>query len=105
VPFPVKAVLAGALITVTVNARAATPEKPMPSCSAKLRGTFWPEEANHDRNLLMKFARNGELRMCTRGTWRYRWESPTVHISQIGKRESTKPVGGEQAAPSTGGDE
>jgi len=77
----------------------------MPSCSAKLRGTYWPEDANHDPNLLMKLARKGELRMCTRGTWRYRWESPTVHVSQFAKHDPNKPQADEPAAPSTSGDE
>lgn len=44
----------------------------------------------------MKLARSGELRLCTRGTWRYRWESPTVHVGQLAKGGETK-----AAEPST----
>ena len=73
----------------------------MPGCSAKLRGQFWPPEANQDRGLLMKLARMGELRMCTRGAWRYRWESPTVHVSQLGKGGDQVPHGADTAALST----
>jgi hypothetical protein len=78
------------------SADAASPEKTMPACSAKRRGTFWPDQANQDRNLLMKLARSGELRLCTRGTWRYRWESPTVHVGQLAKSGEVK-----SPAPST----
>ena len=49
----------------------------------------------------MKLARLGELRMCTRGAWRYRWESPTVHVSQLGKGGDQVPHGADTAALST----
>jgi hypothetical protein len=49
----------------------------------------------------MKLARWGELRMCTRGTWRYRWESPTVPMNQLVKGGDAQPRGGASAALST----
>jgi hypothetical protein len=69
----------------------------MPACSAKLRGQFWPQEANENPVLLMRLARSGELRMCTRGTWLYRWESLTVHVNQLRKSGEIKPRGGQSA--------
>jgi hypothetical protein len=73
----------------------------MPNCSAKPRGQFWPPEANQDRGLLLKLARLGELHMCTRGAWRYRWESPTVHVSQLAKGGGHMPRIADHAALST----
>jgi hypothetical protein len=70
----------------------------MRACSAKLRGRFWPQEANQDRGLLVKLARWGELCVCTRGIWRCRGESSTVHVNQLARGGDAKPRGGDPAA-------
>jgi hypothetical protein len=57
-----------------------------PACNAKMFGETWPPAANSDSRLLNELARRGELQICTRGAWRYRWTSPTVHINQLLKR-------------------
>jgi hypothetical protein len=56
-----------------------------PRCSAKLHGRFWPEQANSDAKLAVALARSGELEICSVRVWKYRWESLTVHISQLAK--------------------
>jgi hypothetical protein len=56
---------------------------PKPACNAGSVGRLWPEAANHDPKLRKKMARCGELELCTRGIWRYRWESLTVRLDQL----------------------
>ena len=45
-----------------------------PRCGRSLRGTLWPEEANENREARQDALKCGELRICTRGLWRFRWE-------------------------------
>ncbi len=45
-----------------------------PRCGQSLRGTFWPEEANGSREARQHAPNCGELKICTRGLWRFRWE-------------------------------
>jgi hypothetical protein len=45
-----------------------------PRCSQGLRGTLWPPEANENREARRSAVQCGELRICTRGLWRLRWE-------------------------------
>jgi hypothetical protein len=47
-----------------------------------------PDAANDNPRMVMKLSRCGELEVCTRGAWRYRWKSPTVTIEQL--REGAK---------------
>jgi hypothetical protein len=57
-----------------------------PACNAEMRGKYWPLEANDDRALAQRLLREGRLELCTRGVWRYRWISPTVHYSTLGHK-------------------
>jgi VCBS repeat-containing protein len=54
-----------------------------PVCNAQTFGKMWPDSANHSKAQLSKLARCGELAICTRGVWRYRWESLTVRFDQL----------------------
>lgn len=56
-----------------------------PMCSAAIRGRYWPESANSDARAARKLAQCGELDVCTRTVWRYKWESVTVNVRQLGK--------------------
>src|SRR5205809_7399114 len=60
---------------------AADPSRP--ACNAQTFGKMWPDSANHSKAQLSKLARCGELAICTRGVWRYRWESLTVRLDQL----------------------
>ena len=64
-----------------------------PRCRAKIAGDFWPDEANHDSKLASDLSRQGELEICTRTMWGYRWKSPTVNIRQIRKKHSRPQTG------------
>jgi len=44
---------------------------------------MWPDSANHSPKQLSKLARCGDLAICTRGVWRYRWEALTVRLDQL----------------------
>jgi len=64
-----------------------------PVCSAETRGNLWPEEANHDPNLLALLARCGKLEMCTRGARRhYHWESLAVRVDQLRRGSAEAPA-------------
>ncbi len=54
-----------------------------PHCGAENVGQMWPETANHDSGLLLKLAREGNLRICAMGLWKYQWQSPTVSLKQM----------------------
>lgn len=65
-----------------------------PACNSHTVGKLWPDAANEDAKLRKKMARCGELELCTRGQWRYRWEALTVRLDQLRGGESiAKPVG------------
>jgi hypothetical protein len=72
-----------------------------PRCSAKLRGRFWPEQANSDAKLAVTVARSGQLEMCAVRVWKYRWETLTVHVSQLAKERGQKVAKDRAAAPHT----
>lgn len=54
-----------------------------PPCIAENLGQMWPETANHDSGVLLKLAREGNLRICAMGLWKYQWQSPTVSLRQM----------------------
>lgn len=54
-----------------------------PACNAETHLQMWPPWANDSAAEAHALARNGRLEICTRGAWRYRWTSPTIHISQL----------------------
>ena len=54
-----------------------------PHCGPENAGQMWPEAANHDSGLLLRLAREGNLRICTPGLWKYQWQSPTVSLKQM----------------------
>lgn len=51
---------------------------------------MWPEEANHDRRLILRLVRCGELFICVRGTWHYHWEAASVRLDQLGRGAKLK---------------
>jgi hypothetical protein len=60
-----------------------------PVCTAKNLGLLWPEQANKDPKLMGTLARCGELSICTRRTWRYRWDSAVVTLDQLRHRQTS----------------
>ena len=65
-----------------------------PVCNAENAGRMWPEAANHDRALVGRLARCGELEMCSRGVWRYAWRPLTVRLGRSNESEVRgKPTG------------
>jgi hypothetical protein len=58
-----------------------------PVCNAKTRGQFWPAEANEDREAMHRFLQQGELELCTYGTFKYKWTRMSVNIHDLGKHE------------------
>lgn len=66
-------------------------DDPRPVCNSKTQGRLWPEAANTDRRLISHLVRCGELQICVRGTWHYRWESASVRLDQLGRPGKSKP--------------
>jgi hypothetical protein len=63
---------------------------PRPPCTAANAGDFWPDQANKDHKLAAKLARCGELQICSRGFFRFRWDFPTVRVDQLSKNPGTR---------------
>jgi hypothetical protein len=61
-----------------------------PACNSENDGRMWPEAANHDPQLLARLVRCGDLLICVRGTWHYRWEAPTVRVDQLARHAKSK---------------
>ena len=75
------------LFAISMAAESAVVGGERPTCSALLRGQMWPLEANSDSKLATKLARQGRLEICVRGSWKYHWIMPAVHIDQL-RREA-----------------
>jgi hypothetical protein len=54
-----------------------------PVCNAQSQGQFWPEEANVNRDAMREHYQQGDLEMCSRGEWRYKWEHLSVNVRQL----------------------
>ena len=61
-----------------------------PACIANTVGNFWPKEANSSSETLKLLASDGELWMCKRGRWSYKWERPVVTLEQLRKEQEAK---------------
>lgn len=59
------------------------PERP--ACNAVTLGKMWPLQANGNPQLRNKLFNCGELQVCTRGRWRYRWAPLSVRLDQLTK--------------------
>jgi hypothetical protein len=89
-PFRIQAVT---LLVVSVSVLCGA-DNVKPVCDAATGGLLWPEAANHDFKLRKKFSRCGELEVCTRGRWHFRWQSVTVRLDQLrGGAQLPKPAG------------
>jgi len=79
-----------------------------PACNARTLGQFWPSVAEQDARAAHRLARCGQLLICTRGSWRYRWRPLAVRVDQLQKgvksqqpaacRESALPPAGHTGA-------
>jgi hypothetical protein len=61
----------------------AAADNPKPACTKQTLGQMWPAAANRDPVFRSKLSRCGELEVCVRGVWRYRWERLTVRLDQL----------------------
>jgi hypothetical protein len=66
------------------------PVEERPVCDADTVGLMWPNEANLNPQALQKLAKSGELWLCTKHPWRYKWEKPAVHFAQLKKEREEK---------------
>lgn len=93
-----------ALVLISIAGLAAAEEAVKPQCTAKIRGRFWPEEANTDQSVTRKAIKCGELQICTVRGIRHRWEYMTIHVSQL-RSADPQPVSAcvaSEAAPTDG---
>jgi hypothetical protein len=87
-------VLVSAIAAIPSVSMAQDGEKPV--CNSQIQGQMWPDAANHDRALISRLVRCGELLICVRGTWHYHWEAASVRLDQLGrgaKLKQTPPTG------------
>jgi hypothetical protein len=79
--------LAALLPAASLAATAGQPAA-KPRCSARIQGQFWPEEANHDRDLMRKMVQSGDLEVCSLQVWKYRWKPVSINVArEMQKRE------------------
>lgn len=57
-----------------------------PVCGESNRGRLWPAEANTDRAVLKQALNCGELRICSKGLWKHRWETVGAAYWQLAKQ-------------------
>jgi hypothetical protein len=69
-----------------------------PACTASVAGQLWPSEANQSPAALQRAARAGKLWICSRATWRYRWEQAAVSLEQLKKERESKRKNAETAS-------
>jgi hypothetical protein len=72
-----------------------------PACNAKIKGQFWPEQANRDREAARQLYQTGELEMCSMVVWKYRWEHISVNIRDLGKGRHTLASESKAASPAS----
>lgn len=83
-----------------------------PRCGQQLRGTLWPARANDSRDARRQALACGELRICTRGLWRFHWEPVGVPYWRVagmkapegcaeGRTEAGREAGKTGVGPST----
>jgi hypothetical protein len=66
--------------TIAVGDR---PERP--ECNAGTLGKLFPIQANGNSRLTNRLFTCGELQVCTRGRWRYKWSLLSVRLDQLSK--------------------
>jgi hypothetical protein len=71
------------LLPAAASPNAIEPERP--ACSSALEGQFWPLRANSDRKLASRLAHCGQLDICSRGTFKFRWRPLTVRVDQLSR--------------------
>ena len=54
-----------------------------PACDASTLGSLYPAQANSDRQIRNELFTCGELQVCARGRWKYRWVPLSVRIDQL----------------------
>jgi hypothetical protein len=60
-------------------------ETAKPVCNAKTQGQFWPTEANSSPEAARRYTQSGELEMCARGVWKYKWEHLSINVHALAK--------------------
>jgi len=93
----------GTVFLVAAFAGLSAAEEPSrPACNKKNAGQLWPDAANTDHAVRSRAARCGELQMCSRDAWHYRWQPLTVRIDQLrGGSGLAKPAACEVSAEPT----
>jgi hypothetical protein len=62
------------------------------ACNASTLGKMYPAQANSDPQVRNELFTCGELQVCTRGRWRYRWVPLSVRIDQLTKDKAHRPA-------------
>ncbi len=80
---------------------ASGPDRPV--CNKKTAGELWPPEAKTNRAAFWRLSQSGELEVCSRAPWHYRWESLTVNVHDLAARRGTQDEAGLRSKPSPAG--
>ena len=88
-------------IFVALAATTVAEDDRRPVCDAQNVGRMWPDEANYDPAALNRLARCGQLSICRRGVWHYRWYAPVVRVDQLRDGAAAKNIGVCEQPPAT----
>lgn len=63
-----------------------------PECNKSMAGKLWPPTALKDKETFRQLSQSGELQVCARTTWHYRWQSLTVNARDLHKKGEAGPT-------------
>lgn len=80
--------IAPLVLMLGLAAGAAAQDTERPACDQARRGQLWPSGANQDRTALKQALHCGELKICSRGLWKFRWEAVGVPMWQLAGQQA-----------------
>lgn len=90
------------LLTLACATCFAASDADRPVCNKKNAGELWPPEAGTDRAAFWRLSQSGELEVCSRAPWHYRWQSLTVNVRNLAVRRGTQADAKKGSKPSSG---
>ncbi|MFZ0592242.1 MAG: hypothetical protein WAM39_17395 [Bryobacteraceae bacterium] len=92
-----------ALLTFSYATCLAASGSDRPVCNKMTAGELWPPQAKTHRAAFWRLSQSGELEVCSRAPWHYRWESLTVNVHYLAARQRTQGDAGEGSKSSPAG--
>ena len=84
----------GLVLAILAGTGSTAGPAPALKCGRQTAGTFWPEEANRDSDVMHRAERCGTLLYCARTTFGWKWQPMTIAAKLVPacEVEKTNPV-------------